>query len=437
MDSIRIANLIFAVVGLTLSVIGFVQTLISRHMDRRTRSFFFLFFGLLIFYVASNLLGQRSTGEIGSDWARFSRTVLFSESLSSSLLLPLLMIYLLFCSGESEWRRSAAFRTVAVLWLIYAALLSSTWFSPLIYSIDESNLYRRGPLYPLLLVPPVLIMAVTLVTVWRRRNALSNRQRVAIAIYAIAPMASMLAQMWFYGLYFIVFGTAVSAGVMFAYVLIDQTEQYARQSEENAELRTDIMLSQIKPHFLYNSLGAIQSLCRSDPAEAEKAVAEFSRYLRGNMNALAREKTIPFAQELEHTKTYLALEKLRYEDELQLRYELRCTDFRIPPLTLQPIAENAVRHGVRGNASGCGTVCIASAEYPDRWEITVTDDGPGFDPAQPPADGNAHIGLQNVRERLKRAVDGELRIEASPGNGTKVTIILPKEGNSLADLRDR
>ena len=100
----------------------------------------------------------------------------------------------------------------------------------------------------------------------------------------------------------------------------------------------------------------------------------------------------------------------------------------MPPLTLEPIAENAVRHGVRGNSDGSGKVVIGTRETPDHYEITITDTGPGFDPEKQPKDpGRSHIGLQNVRDRLAQMCGGALNIASAPGKGTCVTISIPKE----------
>ncbi len=195
-----------------------------------------------------------------------------------------------------------------------------------------------------------------------------------------------------------------------------------------AERRIQIMLSQIKPHFLYNALGAIEELCESDPQTAKLATATFSRYLRGNLDSITAEGEIPFSRELSHTKIYLELEQLRFEDALQVSYDIGCSDFSIPALTLEPLVENAVFHGVRANPDGRGTVCIATREYPDRVEITVTDDGPGFDPEEILRDGRFHVGIQNVKDRLMLVSAGELRIRSEIGGGTAATIVLPKKG---------
>ena len=163
----------------------------------------------------------------------------------------------------------------------------------------------------------------------------------------------------------------------------------------------------------------------------EKQIWDAACVLRGNMDAMQTSAPIPFPEELEHTREYLTLEQMRFEDKLTVRYDIQCETFSLPPLTLEPIAENAVRHGVRGNSDGRGEVAIATREYADHYEITVTDTGPGFDPEQPPKDPDrSHIGLRNVRERLAQMCGGTLNIASAPGKGTRVTITIPKGANT-------
>ena len=225
---------------------------------------------------------------------------------------------------------------------------------------------------------------------------------------------------------FLTFAIVISS--VFYYIWLHL--RFVREHEDDlkAQQRIQIMLSQIQPHFLYNTLSAIQYLCDHDPKAAGTVTENFSRYLQGNMSALKDDGEIPFKQELEHTQIYLEIEQVRYEDALRVEYDITCTDFSLPTLTLQPIVENAVRHGARGK-KGVGTVTIATREYPDRYEITVADDGPGFDPEAPVLadDGREHIGIANVRERLKQISGGALRIRSEKGKGTVVTIELPKK----------
>jgi sensor histidine kinase YesM len=186
------------------------------------------------------------------------------------------------------------------------------------------------------------------------------------------------------------------------------------------------MISQIQPHFLYNSLNSIAELCVVDPKRAEKATINFSRYLRGNMGALNERKTIEFEDELHHLSHYIELEKLRYGDDLQFEYDIQATDFTLPALTVQPLVENAVNHGIRYHKAK-GKVKISSFSDEDNDYVTIEDDGVGFDPAAPMSDGRKHIGIENVKHRLAVMCGGSMEIKSERGKGTLVTIRIPKE----------
>ena len=199
-----------------------------------------------------------------------------------------------------------------------------------------------------------------------------------------------------------------------------------RTEQELAEARVSIMLSQIQPHFLYNSLAGIKELCDAGEQQASSTALEhFAYYLRGNMDSLSDTRLIPFSKEVSHVKDYLYLEKMRFEDRLIIVWELDVTDFLLPPLTLQPIVENAVRHGITEKKDG-GTLTIRSEETDRGVLITVTDDGVGFDPDAPQTDGRSHVGIQNVKSRLQSQCGGTLTIESQCGIGTKAAIILPE-----------
>jgi sensor histidine kinase YesM len=187
-----------------------------------------------------------------------------------------------------------------------------------------------------------------------------------------------------------------------------------------------IMLSQIQPHFLYNALGSIKALYKIDPKTAEDTLVDFSNYLRGNMDSLMLKEPITFARELQHVKTYLAIEKKRFEDDLSVVFDINTEDFMLPALTLQPIVENAVRHGIQKKDDG-GTVTIKTEKTDNAVIITVIDDGIGFDIEQVQNDERSHIGIENVRNRLK-ANGGSLEIQSNPCTGTTATIMIPMTG---------
>ena len=200
-----------------------------------------------------------------------------------------------------------------------------------------------------------------------------------------------------------------------------------RAEKELYEAEMQIMVSQIRPHFLYNALTSIAMMCELDPKTAKEATIAFSKYLRGNMDSLKQTKAVPFEQELSHLKNYLYIEKLRFDDLLNIEYDIQATDFEVPQLSIQPIVENAVKHGV-GMAEDGGTVMISTRETDDAFEVIVSDNGVGFDVNAPKKDdGRSHVGTENTRKRLKEMCDAELIITSRVGEGTTARVIIPKK----------
>ena len=324
-------------------------------------------------------------------------------------------------------------RKIGPFWLLIGlnVLIHLTaLFSGICFSIDANNVFHRGPLgYSCHVISGILLLQLLLLTIREYRNVRKAEMWIPL-LNVILIIASVVFDSFVdyreYPFSFLII--AIVSSNLFYYIWLHL--QFVREHEDDlkAQQRIQIMLSQIQPHFLYNTLSAIQYLCEYDPNAAGETTAKFSRYLQGNMSALRDDGEIPFIQELEHTKIYLEIERVRYEDALRIQYDIACTDFKLPTLTLQPIVENAVRHGARGK-KGVGTVSIATHEYPDHYEITVADDGPGFDPEamELADDGREHIGIANARQRLKQLSGGTLRIRSERGKGTMVTIEIPKK----------
>jgi len=211
--------------------------------------------------------------------------------------------------------------------------------------------------------------------------------------------------------------------------------EFAIQAEkfeiELEKANTSLMLSQIQPHFMYNALNTIKSLIRKDPEKAEKAVIDFSMYLRGNMDSLTKTDPIPFSEELAHIKHYCNIEQLRFGDKLDVFYEIGTDEFYVPTLSVQPIVENAIKHGVTKKAEG-GSVTIITDEDKYNYYLTVEDDGVGFDVVKAlkmKDDKRSHVGIKNVKERLEVIMNAEVDIQSEPGKGSKVVITLPKDKN--------
>lgn len=190
--------------------------------------------------------------------------------------------------------------------------------------------------------------------------------------------------------------------------------------------RISVMLSQVQPHFLFNALQGIKQLCDTEPVQASEALEHFSFYLRGNLDSLIDKQLISFERELFHVNNYLYLEKMRFPKKLNIEIEILYQDFLLPPLTVQTIVENAVRHGIIKKKAG-GTVRIKSERTDENIIVTIRDDGLGFEPDIPKEDGRTHVGIENVRNRLMLQCGGSLEIESEVGVGTTVKIILPQK----------
>ncbi len=419
-DWIDLINYGIAVAGMMVVLLGLLMSIFSRHQNKWTRRFFIILFSLLIAYVGCDLLSQISLVLLGPSAAPLSRISIFGESLFSSLLMPMLSIYLIHSTGE-DWRRNTLLRIVGGLWLVYFALLVVTQFTTVIYTVTPDNVYRRGAWYPVLLIAPVMLMLLNLLALWRRRAKLTRQQTLAFALYLLIPMVCMIVQMLSYGLLMIVIGSCIAALCMFIFILRDQQDRYAAQQEENARQKASILVLQMRPHFIYNTLMTIYSLCNQDPQKARQVTMDFTDYLRKNFKAVASENTIPFSAELEHTRAYLAVEQAQYEEMLVVAYDTQFTNFRLPPLTLQPLAENAVKHGMNAYA-GPLHVTIRTCRTDTVIVITVEDDGSGFDTA---ADSKAHTTLSNIRQRLELMCQGKMTISPRDGGGTIVTVTIP------------
>ena len=193
---------------------------------------------------------------------------------------------------------------------------------------------------------------------------------------------------------------------------------------ELTESRIATMISQIQPHFIYNTLGTIEQLCITEPESASKLVRNFSLYLRGNFSELANAKPIRFSEEMNHVKYYTDIEQVRFPD-MTIQYDLQSVEFVLPALSVQPLVENAIKHGLMGLEEG-GKVTISSYETDTHYIVEVTDDGVGFD-MNAGYDETKHVGIKNIRGRIEAMCNGTLTIESEIGVGTKATIKIPKE----------
>ena len=188
--------------------------------------------------------------------------------------------------------------------------------------------------------------------------------------------------------------------------------------------QANMLLSQISSHFFYHTLNALQALIVLKPEAAYKMAGDFSRYLRFNIDTITAEGgVVSFKEELRAVRAYVDINKEQLGDRLRVVYDVPGADFKIPALTVQPLVENAILHGIKPKVGG-GTVRISLTEEEAAWRIAVEDDGVGFDPAGEGRSGS--VGLANLRRRIAQFPDCRLEIRSAPGEGTKVFLMVPK-----------
>lgn len=201
------------------------------------------------------------------------------------------------------------------------------------------------------------------------------------------------------------------------------TGQMMEKELELSKIKIRLMQHQISPHFIFNSLGVIKSLIYEDQDKAADCLKDFSVYLRRNIEILESETPIFFDKEIEHIKAFLALETADSSVDLMVEYDTEVTNFSLPPLTVEPLVENAVIHGTSPLEHGA-RIRIATREDESCYIISVEDNGVGFQTDDPQKSG---VGIENVRTRLHYQCNSRLEIK-SGNTGTTATIYIPKEG---------
>ena len=419
---IDIINFSFSTTGILTVLLSLIFISRLRYLEQGTKKFFLVFFTLVFFYVLSNFIFLVFDYNSDPKYTSLSKLFLFFESFFSSLLIPALTYYLLSITKDYK-EIDFGFRIICLLEAAYTILLIITQFTKFIYYFDKNGVYHRGPFYPVLLVPVILSMTATLIMLIRRKKVLTRRKFYSFLLFIIIPIISTIIQMFFFGILLIVIGTIVASLIMFYSILIEQIRAYVHQKELNDIYQTDVLLLQMRPHFIYNSLSSIYYLCELDPKKAQTVVRDFSIYLKKNFSALSKHELISINEEMEHTRAYLAIEKARYEKLLFVEYDIQNTDFYLPPLTLQPIVENAVKHGVDPDFPSLH-IWVKTMKDGDSNLIIVENTGPDFTPVSKD-DKQVHVGTTNVKKRLELMCGGTLKIAPRDGGGTVVTIQVP------------
>ena len=416
-----------------LSVMGLWFTVIVTGIDRWSKRFFISYFLIFMLCCLSSIVETTFQYYIVPGAVYYFMLLL--ATLLLSLPLPMMTVYLLHYCGENI-RSSKLLHAVLGLWAVFFILLVSVPFIDGFGYVTPKNQFYRSSLYPLLLVPMIAVLLFNFAGTVRRREHFSRKAFLSFVIAQVPMAITLIVNLFIDAVLLFDISYVLSALAMYSLILSDQIEQDLRrqqeialqereialQQREIANQRANIMVLQMRPHFIYNTLMSIYSLCKLDPLKARQITLDFTNYLRRNFDAVASDSTIPFSSELEHTRAYLSVEQARHDNMLDVDWDTQFTHFRLPPLTLQPIVENAVKHGMNPNSDPLH-ISIRTQHTDSGSEVIVEDTGPGFDSAADARDSG--IALKNIQQRLEMMCGGSLTITPNEGGGTVVTITSP------------
>lgn len=393
-----------------LSLIGIIAT--DKFITKKNKRVFIFAILLGLFHMALDYVDI---------WAQSAPINVHIRELASytgySLRPFIILCFLKLCSTKYKHYTFLGF---SILNLI---LYFTSHYSHLCVYFTPDNHFHRGPLGSLVFIlcaaGLVCIIVYSLIDYYNRRSRrwLLPPACSAIIVYAVILDYNSTNTVYPSHLNEVL---AIAMFLFYFFYHLDFVEQYNEEMLQKQKLQ--LMISQIKPHFFFNTITTIQALCNIDPPKASETLGLFASYVRQNITTQT-ENMIPFSKEIEHVKTFVAIEMLRFPN-IEVSYNLQVTDFDIVTLSIQPLVENAIKHGIRAREHG--TVTISTRKNDQSVIITISDNGIGFDTKIIDKLDNAHIGINNVKNRLKLLQNASMDI-TSGSEGTIITITIPWE----------
>ena len=341
----------------------------------------------------------------------------------------IMALFYLFCILSFVEERGApdvSYRSAYLMRIVcgcYLVLVFLSMFNGMLFQVDAHGNLTDGPYYWITwLIDPMILLIEILVVVHYRKNLSRFGTIVMLNFGLVSLLTTGLQSIW----YPVPELLACTLALLLMFMLFywEMAKNLVENERELMQSQMSLAISQIQPHLLYNTSSTIAELCRKDSAMAEEVTNRFALYLRGNLEHMGDSFPVEFSKELKHVQTYLWIEKIRFQEELQVVYDIQTEDFIIPALTVQPLVENAVKHGMMGSENVC-TITIRTKCVERGYQVIIEDDGCGFDPEQVKNDGRKHIGIESVRSRLKFMVGGTLTVKSAIGKGTTVIIEIP------------
>lgn len=307
--------------------------------------------------------------------------------------------------------------------------LSSYW-NESIFVLNKGFYPEYTHVYGFVISLIVLLLLPVIVLVIKIANKVEKHMLTYFFIYSLIPLVALAVEI-VTGIDCI-FYSSTSLSILFIYVGVNQknrliaynqSNELQKKERELRETEQKVMMGNIQPLFIQSVLASIADMALKDPDRAGETTSSFASYLRMNLNSVGKNEPVPFEEEVRHVDSFLELESNIRPDIIKVEHVIEAYNFFLPVLTLQPIVENAIVHGIL--PKGGGTIKIWSKEEKNSFLIGVEDDGVGFDSTLVP-DG---VGISNTRDRLEKFCGGTLKIESEKNKGTRAIITISKTNN--------
>jgi len=289
------------------------------------------------------------------------------------------------------------------------------------FTVDKMGVYRRTEITFLVSNIPSLIMMLVEVLLIITVKIDRGEKRILL-LYVAAPVIAQIIQIF-------TFGLSMLYIVILCMLITIYCNIQVKRAKELVLSKSALLSGQIKPHFMQNCLSTISGLCHNDTDKAVEFITQLSGYLRSSFVLMESDECIPFEKELELIRFYIKIQQTRFVGCIEVEENIQVKDFNVPSLTLEPLVENAIRHGIQG-LGRTGHILIETSETENAYIIVIQDDGGGFNVEMVRRKimerNNGHVGLKNVERRLMLMARGSFGIESKIGVGTKVTVTIPK-----------
>ena len=385
---IYLINTILTLISMVLSIVVFVVAFQVKHRSRRIRYFLSciaICLGGLMFQIA--------------DYDNYAYV-------TYALIGPMFTLYFM------ETERSEGQEWDGFFWMSLHTLVSVM----LILLVSYSNDYMTSVAF---MGQNVIIIIMLL---FSSKNLSDS---IGFLVASMFPIGTSFAGMLFSDIRLQGAGITMMLLIIFFGYQADTERELLDKQVELSENKVSLLMEQIHPHFIYNSLQQIALLSDEDPTAVKPAIFNFSSYLRKNFEALTNEKMIPFTQEMEHVDAYVALSKILPSRNFEIEKNFEITDFKIPALTVQPLVENAIYYGIGMSEEG-DVIRIETREEKGFIIVSVKDDGHGKQTELSTQKKHKSVGTANVKTRLKILCDGEMTLEKTD-KGTEAMIKIPAD----------